>query len=76
MNDKRREAVNTELADWIRGHTRVEWPKALVVSDLVEHASNAMAIAVRSKSARSGLVSEVRATAEFLGPRTSTLIRS
>jgi len=75
MNDKRPEGLNTELADWIKGHTCVEWPKALVVTDLVEHAANAIAIAVRSKSARSGLVSEVRTTAECLGPRTSALIR-
>jgi len=75
MNDKTPKGVNTELADWIRGHNCVESTKALVVSDLVEHASNAMPIAIKSKSARSGLVSEVRATAECLGPRTSTLIR-
>jgi len=75
MSDNRPKEVNTELADWIRGHNCVESPKALVVSDLVEHAVNTIKIAVRSTSARSGLVSEVRATAECLGPQTSSLIR-
>src|SRR6267142_1742155 len=74
MSDKQSKRVNIELADWIRGHNCVEWPKALLVSDLVEHVSNAMAFAVRSKSTRSNLVSEIRATTECLGSRTSTLI--